>query len=96
MVVRSLDGKKDILRSWEDNEELFVPEVPYLNVIGKLMYLGNNTWLDIIISMIFIVWLKNFQLYNFKPKSVFSQNVLPFTPWRRKYFWKKNKKTQTV
>jgi hypothetical protein len=46
--------------------------------------------------MIFIVWLKNFQLYNFKPKSVFSQNVLPFTPWRRKYFWKKNKKTQTV
>jgi hypothetical protein len=43
MVVRSLDGKKDILRSREDNEELFVPELPYLNVIGKLMYLGNNT-----------------------------------------------------
>jgi hypothetical protein len=42
--------------------------------------------------MIFIVWLKNFQLYNFKPKSVFSQNVLPFTPWAENIFGKRTKK----
>ena len=43
MVVRSLDVKKDIFRPREDNEELLGPEVPYLSVIGALMYLANNT-----------------------------------------------------
>ena len=47
MVVRSLDVKKDIFRPREDNEELFGPKAPYFSTIGALMYLVNNTGLDI-------------------------------------------------
>ena len=43
MVVRSLDVKKDPFRPCEKNEELLGPEVPYLSVIGALMYLANCT-----------------------------------------------------
>ena len=41
MVVRSLDVKKDSFRHWEKDEELLGLEVPYLSVIGALMYLAN-------------------------------------------------------
>ena len=43
MVVRSLDVKKDPFRHCEKGEELLGPEVPYLSVIGALMYLANCT-----------------------------------------------------
>ena len=43
MVVRSLEVTKDLFWHKEENEELFGPEVPYLSVIGVLMYLGNYT-----------------------------------------------------
>ena len=43
MVVRSFEVPKDPLRPKEENEELFGPEVPYLNAIGTLMYLANYT-----------------------------------------------------
>ncbi|XP_070007248.1 secreted RxLR effector protein 161-like [Nicotiana sylvestris] len=51
MVVRSLDVNKDPFRPQEENEELFGPEVPYLSVIGILMYLANTTKSDITFSV---------------------------------------------
>jgi Reverse transcriptase (RNA-dependent DNA polymerase) len=47
-VVRSLDVKKDPYRPRENNEKTFGPKVPYLSAIGALIYLANNTRLDII------------------------------------------------
>ena len=47
MVVRSLDPNKDPFRPREEDEEIFGPEVPYLNAIGALMYLANYTRRDI-------------------------------------------------
>jgi len=47
MVVKSLNGKKDPFYPREDNEEVFGPEVPYLNAIKVLMYLVNWTRPDI-------------------------------------------------
>ena len=38
MVVRSLDVKKDIFCTKEDDEETLGPEVPHLSAIGALMY----------------------------------------------------------
>ena len=44
MVVRSLDIEKDPFRTREEEEEeILGPHVPYLSVIGALMYLANNT-----------------------------------------------------
>ncbi|KAK4406308.1 Retrovirus-related Pol polyprotein from transposon TNT 1-94 [Sesamum angolense] len=43
MVVRSLDVNKDPFRPPAYNDEILGPEVPYLSVIGALMYLANNT-----------------------------------------------------
>ena len=43
IVVRSLDVKKDLFRHCEKGEELLGPKVPYLSVIGTLMYLANCT-----------------------------------------------------
>jgi hypothetical protein len=51
MVVRSLDVKKDPYRPRKNNEKVFGSEVPYLSAIGALMYLNNNTRLDIIFSV---------------------------------------------
>ena len=51
MVVRSLDVKKDPFRHCEKGEELFGPKVPYLSVIGALMYLANCTRPDIAFSV---------------------------------------------
>jgi Reverse transcriptase (RNA-dependent DNA polymerase) len=50
MVVRSLDVKKDPYRP-RDNEKALGPEVPYLSTIRALMYLANNTRLDIVFSV---------------------------------------------
>ena len=47
MIVRSLDVKRASFRSQEGNEEIIGPEVPYLSVVGALMYLANNTRPDI-------------------------------------------------
>jgi Reverse transcriptase (RNA-dependent DNA polymerase) len=51
MIVRSLDVKKDPYRPRENNEKVFGPKVPYLSVIGVLMYLANNTRPDIDFSV---------------------------------------------
>jgi hypothetical protein len=51
MVVRSLDVKKDTYLPRKNNEKTFGPEVPYLSVIGALMYLASNTRPDIIFSV---------------------------------------------
>ena len=41
MVVRSLDVKNNQFRPCEKGEELLGREVPYLSVIGALMYFAN-------------------------------------------------------
>ena len=51
MVVRSLNVKNDPFRPCEKGEELLGPEVPYLSVIGALMYLANCTRPDIAFSV---------------------------------------------
>jgi hypothetical protein len=47
MVVRSLDEGKDPFRPRSEDEKVLGPEVPYLSVIGALMYLANCTRPDI-------------------------------------------------
>jgi len=41
MVVRSLEMEKDLFRPRDVDEEILGPVVPYLSVIGALMYLAN-------------------------------------------------------
>ena len=55
MVVRSLDMEKDPFRPRDDDEEILGPEVPYLSVIGALMYLANCTRLDIAFAVNILV-----------------------------------------
>ena len=43
MIVRSLDVKGGSFHPQEGNDKIFGPKVPYLSVIGALMYLANNT-----------------------------------------------------
>ena len=47
MVVRSLETIKDPFLPKGNDEELLGPEVPYLSVIGALMYLASHTRPDI-------------------------------------------------
>ena len=47
IVVRSLDVDKDPFRPQEKDEELFGPKVPYLSVIGVLMYYASYIRPDI-------------------------------------------------
>jgi hypothetical protein len=47
MIGRSLQQDKDPLRPKEEGEEILGPELPYLSVLGALMYLANCTWQDI-------------------------------------------------
>jgi len=47
MVVRSLDMEKNPFRPRDEDEEVLGPEVPYLSVIGALMYLANQSRTDI-------------------------------------------------
>ena len=51
MVIRSLDVKNDSFRPCEKGKELLGPEVPYLSVIGALMYLANCTRPYIVFSV---------------------------------------------
>ena len=51
MVVRSFDVKNDQFRPCEKGEELLGPEVPYLSVIGALMYLANYIRPDSVFSV---------------------------------------------
>ena len=43
MIVRSFDLKNDSFRPCKKGEELLGYEVPYLSVIGALVYLDNCT-----------------------------------------------------
>ena len=61
MQVCSLYVNKDIFLLPDDNEEHFCPKVSYLNAIGALMSLANNTRPDIT----FLVNL--LARYNFSP-----------------------------
>ena len=61
MVVRSLDVKNDSFCPCKKDEELLDLEVPYLSVIGALMYLANCTHLDIAFSVNLLV------KYSFTP-----------------------------
>ena len=54
MVVRSLDINKDPFQPQEKDEEILGNETPYLSAIGALMYLANNTQLDICSAVILL------------------------------------------
>jgi hypothetical protein len=43
MVVHSQEMEKDPFRLWDIGEKMLEHEVPYLNVIGALVYLANCT-----------------------------------------------------
>ena len=47
MVVRSLGLNIDPFRPKDEGEEILGPHVPYLSVVGALMYLANSTRPDI-------------------------------------------------
>jgi hypothetical protein len=47
MVVRALKKDKDPFRLKEEGEEVLKAEYPYLSAIWALMYLANNTRLNI-------------------------------------------------
>ena len=51
MVVRSLDVKNDPFRPCEKDKELLGPKVPYLSVVGALMYFSNWTYPNISFSI---------------------------------------------
>jgi hypothetical protein len=46
-VIQSLDMNKDQFRPKDEDKELLGPEVPYVSVIGALMYVANCTRSDI-------------------------------------------------
>ncbi|KAM1125408.1 hypothetical protein ACFX2B_040210 [Malus domestica] len=54
IVVHSLDIKKDPFYPKEDDELVLGPEVPYLSVIGALLYLAQCTRPDIAFSVNFL------------------------------------------
>jgi hypothetical protein len=47
MVVHALEKDIDPFRPKKEGEEVLGQEYPYLSAIGALMYLANNTRLDI-------------------------------------------------
>jgi hypothetical protein len=47
MVVRALEKDTNPFWPHQEGEEVLGSEYPYLSVIGALMYLANNTRLDI-------------------------------------------------
>ena len=51
MVVRSLDPKKNPFHREENDEKILSPDVPYLNVIGALLYLAQRFRLCIALSV---------------------------------------------
>ena len=61
IVVWSLDVKNDPFRPCEKYEELLGIEVPYISVVGALIYLSNSTCLNIVFSINLLA------RYNFTP-----------------------------
>ena len=55
MVVRSLEIGKDPFRPRDIGEKMLGPEIPYLSVIGALMYLANYTRPDITFAVNILV-----------------------------------------
>ncbi|GJS55870.1 hypothetical protein Tco_0629232 [Tanacetum coccineum] len=51
MVVKTLNVKKDHFRPINDDEEILGQEVPYLSVMGALLFLASHTRLDILFSL---------------------------------------------
>jgi hypothetical protein len=51
VVVRALEKDKDLFMPKEEGEDVLGQEYTYLSVIGALMYLANNTRLDIAFTM---------------------------------------------
>lgn len=51
MVVWSLDPKKNPFQREENDEKILSPYVPYLNVIGALLYLAQRFKLCIAFSV---------------------------------------------
>jgi hypothetical protein len=47
MAVRALEKDTDLFRPCQEGEEVLGFEYPYLSAIEALMYLANNTRLDI-------------------------------------------------
>jgi hypothetical protein len=47
MIIRALGKDSDPFRPRQEGEEVLCSEYPYLSAIGALMYLANNTRLDI-------------------------------------------------
>jgi hypothetical protein len=47
MIVRALEKDTNPFRPQEEGEEVLGYEYPYLSVIGALIYLANNTRVDI-------------------------------------------------
>jgi hypothetical protein len=47
MVIRGLEKETDLFQSRQEGEELLGSKYPYLSVIEALMYLANNTRLNI-------------------------------------------------
>jgi hypothetical protein len=50
-VIHSLDVEKDPFRPRDDGDESLGPEVPYLSVIGALMYIANYTRPDLAFAL---------------------------------------------
>ena len=48
MIVHSLEVKKDLFGSKEDNEKLLGLEIPYYNIIGAPLNLANYTRSNIV------------------------------------------------
>lgn len=51
IVVNSLNPKKDLFRSKENNEQILGPDITYLNIIGALMSLTQCTISNIAFSL---------------------------------------------
>ncbi|GKB79593.1 hypothetical protein Tco_0946488 [Tanacetum coccineum] len=51
MVVKTLNVKNSPFQPTNDDEEILGPEVPYLSVMGALLFLASHTRLDISFSL---------------------------------------------
>jgi hypothetical protein len=47
MIIHALEKDTDLFKPKQEGEEVLGAEYPYLSAIGALIYLGNNTRLDI-------------------------------------------------
>ena len=56
MVIRSLNAKKNLFQLLEEDEEILGPEVPYLSVVGALMYKTKYNFYNQFIGLIKRLW----------------------------------------